>query len=75
MGLKLIHNASVVNEGSIKTASVIIDDDIITGIYSVDSVPKFDFTEVIDGYGKYLFPGVIDDHVHFREPGLTHKGR
>ncbi len=74
MGLKLIHNASVVNEGSIKTASVIIDDDIITGIYSVDSVPKFDFTEVIDGYGKYLFPGVIDDHVHFREPGLTHKG-
>lgn len=74
MGLKLIHNAFVVNEGSIKTASVIIDDDIITGIYSTDSVPKFEFFEVIDASGKYLFPGVIDDHVHFREPGLTHKG-
>jgi dihydroorotase len=74
MGLKLIHNAFVVNEGSIKTASVIINDDIITGIYPTDSVPKFDFIEVIDASGKYLFPGVIDDHVHFREPGLTHKG-
>ncbi len=74
MGLKLIHNAFVVNEGTIETASVIIDDDIITGVYSIDCVPEFDFIEVIDATGKYLFPGVIDDHVHFREPGLTHKG-
>lgn len=60
------------NEGQIKTGDILIKDDRIEKIgtaLSVDGKHK-----VIDGKGLHLFPGVIDDQVHFREPGLTHKG-
>ena len=66
----LIKNIQVVNEGGIKTADVLITDQRIEKIASrIDSANA----EEINGEGKFLLPGVIDDQVHFREPGLTHK--
>jgi dihydroorotase len=68
----LIKNINVVNEGSIQTMDVLISNERIEKIGSQISQSNGDFTE-INGEGKYLLPGVIDDQVHFREPGLTHK--
>lgn len=68
----LIQNAQIVNEGSIITADVLIVNDRIEKI-ATSITPENDY-ECIDATGKYLIPGVIDDQVHFREPGLTHKG-
>jgi len=70
MGRTLIKDAMVVNEGQVQRASVLIENDTIAGIFTSDA-PKAD--TVIDAAGKWLLPGVIDDHVHFRDPGLTHK--
>lgn len=70
MGRTLIKDAMVVNEGQVQRASVLIENEIIAGIFTSDA-PKADI--VIDAAGKWLLPGVIDDHVHFRDPGLTHK--
>ena len=70
MGRTLIKDAMVVNEGQVQKASVLIEDEVISGIYT-SVAPAAD--TVIDARGRYLFPGVIDDHVHFRDPGLTHK--
>jgi len=67
----LIKNVHVVNEGQVFQSDVLIENDVISKIASGISV---DADQVIDGSGKYLLPGVIDDQVHFREPGLTHKG-
>jgi dihydroorotase len=68
----LFKNISVVNEGAIITTDVLIQKEKIEKIGNNIDV-KEKVTE-IDGEGKYLFPGIIDDQVHFREPGLTHKG-
>jgi dihydroorotase len=68
----LIRNIQVVNEGSIRTADVFIKDSRIEKIDSQITGITADYIE-INGEGKYLFPGCIDDQVHFREPGLTHK--
>lgn len=68
----LIKNIQVVNEGEIKTADVLINNDRIEKIQP-GITTEFAATE-INGEGKYLLPGVIDNHVHFREPGLLHKG-
>ena len=68
----LIKNALVVNEGEIGNWDVLIENGIITQIDRVIDTPQ-QVTE-INGEGLHLFPGVIDDQVHFREPGLTHKG-
>ncbi|MCX2744657.1 dihydroorotase [Mangrovivirga sp. M17] len=67
----LISNANIVNEGRIFNGDVLIKGGRIEKISSSISADQAD--EVIDAEGKYLFPGVIDDQVHFREPGLTHK--
>ncbi len=67
----LFKNIQIVNEGKIKTADVLVSDDRIARIDAqIDT--KSNVTE-INGEGKYLLPGAIDDQVHFREPGLTHK--
>lgn len=66
----LIKNATVVNEGKQFVADVLIKDSLIQRIDSSITSPT---ASVIDAEGKYLLPGVIDDQVHFREPGLTHK--
>ncbi|WP_106828213.1 dihydroorotase [Parabacteroides pacaensis] len=71
----LIKNATLINEGRTYPASVLIKGDKITHIYEdtiPDSVTKE--ADVLDASGKWLLPGAIDDQVHFREPGLTHKG-
>lgn len=72
MSLTLIKNAQIVNEGKIFEGDVLIDGEFIVDIDSSISL-KSSNTTVIDAEGKYLFPGIIDDQVHFREPGLTHK--
>jgi dihydroorotase len=69
----LIHNAYIINEGKSATGSVYIEGDKIVSVGEAASGLPYAGT-VIDAGGKWLLPGVIDDQVHFREPGLTHKG-
>jgi len=72
MSLTLIKNAQIVNEGTIFEGDILIDGNYIVDIdTSISS--KSSETLVIDAEGKFLLPGIIDDQVHFREPGLTHK--
>ncbi len=68
----LIKNISVVNEGTIKNADVLITNGRIEKIGAAITAGDANHTE-INGEGKHLLPGCIDDQVHFREPGLTHK--
>lgn len=68
----LIKNAKIVNEGKIVEGDILIEDNIIKEIDLSISVKSADMV-VIDVEGNYVFPGMIDDQVHFREPGLTHK--
>ena len=68
---KLLKNAQIINEGGIVTADVMIQGDRIV---KVAKSINDDEAEIIDLSGKFLMPGIIDDQVHFREPGLTHKG-
>ncbi len=73
----LITGAKIVNEGTVFEGSVLIEDGIISHILkSNDPGDSIDLSDVtlIDARGKFLLPGVIDDQVHFREPGLTQKG-
>ncbi len=70
MNSYLIKNATIVNEGSSFVGDVLIENGVIKKVDS--SIPTSSMT-VIDASGKYLIPGLIDDQVHFREPGLTHK--
>ncbi len=72
MGRILIKNVNIVNEGTIVTGNVLIDGKYISKISSTEITASVD--KIIDGKDQYLFPGCIDDQVHFREPGLTHKG-
>jgi len=69
----LIKNARIVNEGSIFEGDVLIENDLIVEVADSISLKTSDCI-VIDAEGSYLMPGAIDDQVHFREPGLTHKG-
>ena len=68
----LIKNATIVNEEKIFQSDLLIVDDVISEIQQNISEPKD--CKVINASGKILIPGLIDDQVHFREPGLTHKG-
>ena len=84
-----IKNATLVNEGQTFVASVFVSDGKIAKIIRESQAPEHvegpvdtesafqqaqrPSTQVIDATGKYLIPGIIDEHVHFREPGLTHK--
>ena len=71
----LIKNALLINEGKSREASVLVVGDTISTVYTDDSYTDIEehVDEIIDASGKWLLPGVIDDQVHFREPGLTHK--
>lgn len=68
----LISNARLVNEGDVRDTDVLIEGERIARIDSRIAAP--DGAKVIDAAGKFLLPGMIDDQVHFREPGMTHKG-
>ena len=67
----LIKNAQIVNEGKIIQSDILIENDLISKIKPQISE---EVNQIIDASGKYLLPGIIDDQVHFREPGLTWKG-
>ena len=67
----LIKNATVINEGKIFETDILIKDDCIE---RMDTAITDANAKTIDANGNYVLPGVIDDQVHFREPGLTHKG-
>jgi len=71
MKTTLILNANIVNEGKVFQADVLVRDQFIEAIGNLSSQSA---DQVIDAKNRYLLPGVIDDQVHFREPGLTHKG-
>tara|TARA_R110002012_G_scaffold283090_1_gene473054 strand:+ start:2067 stop:3413 length:1347 start_codon:yes stop_codon:yes gene_type:complete len=67
----LIKNSTIVNEGELFISDVLISNGNIHQIGNIAIKPNY---KVIDGTGKHLFPGIIDGQVHFRDPGLTHKG-
>jgi dihydroorotase len=67
----LIRNANIVNEGKTFKGSVLVKNGLIAEISGSEILEQAD--EIIEAEGKYLLPGCIDDQVHFREPGLTHK--
>jgi len=69
---RLIKNAIIVNEGLQKTGSIVIADDRIAEI-TASITPHGTYDETVDATGCFVFPGIIDSHVHFREPGLTRK--
>ena len=71
MTKKLIKGAQVVNEGTTSKQDVLIEGMRIAEVSS-SIAPTADM-DIIEAHGKYLLPGCIDDQVHFREPGLTHK--
>lgn len=69
-----IQNATIVNEGRSFVGSIIIDDDRIDEVLEgCDRCPSVPADETFDATGCYVLPGIIDDHVHFRDPGLTRK--
>lgn len=68
-----IYNATIVNEGLKFAGSVVVEDDTICEVLQGEVRPSVPCDAEIDARGSYLIPGVIDDHVHFRDPGLTHK--
>ena len=68
-----IKNARIVNEAQVFEGSLVIADEVIAEVLKADELPSTAYEETIDAQGCYLLPGVIDDHVHFRDPGLTHK--
>lgn len=70
----LIKNARIINEGRTYEGSVLLKGDKIAAVYEGIIPEQVTAGEVIDATGKWLLPGAIDDQVHFREPGLTHKG-
>jgi dihydroorotase len=75
MSKTLIENATVVNEGTVEVKDVLIVGESIAAIgRDLRSTPEAANAEIVDATGQWLFPGCIDDQVHFREPGLTHKG-
>ncbi len=74
MATTLIRNADIVNEGKIFKGSVLIKDELIKEIYNSGEEPSaLAPVTIIDASNKMLIPGVIDDHVHFRQPGFTYK--
>ena len=70
----LIHNATIVNEGKKFIGSMLIEGEKIARIYTGEVAPEtIEHDQLIDATGCYLIPGVIDEHVHFRDPGMTQK--
>jgi len=73
MSKLLIKNALVINEGKQFLGAVLIENELISQVFNQQNEPLPAVKNVLDADGKWLIPGIIDDQVHFREPGLTHK--
>ena len=73
MNTLLIRNATIINEGRSFTGSLLIENDRIAGISEGQSLPAGKNVRVIEAEGLWLLPGVIDEHVHFRDPGFPQK--
>lgn len=72
---KIIKNGTLINENRIYKAHILIEDQLITDIITGDlTEAHIQGAEILDATHQFVMPGVIDDQVHFREPGLTHKG-
>ena len=71
MASTLIKNAIIVNEGKSFPGAVVIENDKIADILQDDAFDENIFDNIVDAKGNFLIPGVIDGHVHFRDPGLT----
>lgn len=69
----LVFGGKLVNEGATRVASVVVDGDTITDIIEGTETPRGDYDNIVDATGCFVMPGVIDCHVHFRDPGLTEK--
>ena len=69
----LIKGGTLVNEGRLFDGSIVVEDSRIAKIVEGNHTPDASYDEVIDASGCFVLPGIIDDHVHFREPGLTAK--
>ena len=67
----VIQGGTIVNEGRTFDGTIVIEDGKITQIIQGNTDPEASSDEVIDASGCFVLPGIIDDHVHFREPGLT----
>ena len=74
MSTILIRNASIINEGRNFKGDLLIKDEIISSTGSPCQIKVPSWAKIIEAEGLLLIPGVIDDQVHFREPGLTYKG-
>ena len=68
----LIKGGTIVNEGRQFIGDLVVNGEIIEHIYE-DEAPRGTYDDIIDASGCFVLPGVIDEHVHFREPGLTRK--
>lgn len=69
----LLFGGKLVNEGTTRVASIVVDDDTITNIIEGTETPRGDYDSIVDATGCFVMPGIIDSHVHFRDPGLTTK--
>ena len=74
MSNTLIKSATIINEGRRFVSDLLIKDEDIFAIGNSDEMEIPAGTKIIDASGMLLLPGIIDDQVHFRQPGLTHKG-
>ena len=70
---RLIEGGTIVNEGSVFDGSIVVEGKDILTITEGNKRPELSVDETIDASGCFVLPGIIDDHVHFREPGLTAK--
>ncbi|MBQ2216363.1 MAG: amidohydrolase family protein, partial [Prevotella sp.] len=69
----LIKGGTIINEGNSFEGYLVVKDDRLDIIHEGNDYPQRNYDEVIDASGCFIFPGIIDCHVHFREPGLTEK--
>lgn len=74
MARTLIYNVNIVNEGCVRYGYVLVDGELIAKVGEGEPDSELMGADtVVDGKGRLLLPGIIDTHVHFRDPGLTHK--
>ena len=70
----LLYGGIIVNEGRTFKGSVVIENDFIAAVIEGEIAPRGRYDKEVDATGSFILPGIIDEHVHFREPGLTQKG-